>query len=691
MNKFTLLSLACLFLFSFSNISAQVAAGVTDNLILGQKNVQLPVFAPNSGDYDIRHDSLDFNGDGQYDALFTAEAAWVPDYVGGRTSIEALHPGFALMIDSGDFVRPLAAGDSINAAQTWSLSSLPWDLYYSAFVSRFWGNTGQLQQYGNWMPPNSTAYVGFRIFTVQDTLYGWFRVTASANPNFPGAGLTVNSLWAIEAPATSNQPVDFVVAGGTSDLVPGDQTLILLQDSVPFPGSADQSDTLDLNQDGIDDVSFHVTIGNMPDYSASSTLILAIHDGFTFVNGPLFDAKRFENGDTIFSNADWSLNWGSNLASQGTGINGFQSAGEWVDDNDGYLGFRLVTPASDTLLGCIHIYTYSHAASGAYLEVLGWAIQHDPSQKPYAAVAMTPQKPVYCPGDYVTFEATAVGEDQITWHFWDGLTDTSSSVTRILPDSSVTVTLEATNQNGTTTVTQILEVSPLDITTKDDTITCAQPFAVLIAETNIPAVIWWSFLSDTIQNPTLTVDAPGIYWVTAEDEYGCVASTYAEVFIDMAIPGDLNIEYDEANHLLIAHSSTPNVTFIWIAPDWISSGDTVVVPHSGTYLVMATAPNGCTSLASISVVITSAGEPLAESITILPNPASDFLQIENRLANDLNFRIFDTSGSLQSEAGAVAAGSTIHLDIVSLPAGLYLLAGCDSGGKPLFFKKFVKL
>lgn len=512
MNKFPHL-LACLLLFSFSKASAQVAAGITDNLVIGQKSIQLLVFAPNSGDYDIRHDSLDFNGDGKYDALFTAEAAWVPDYVGGFTGIQALHPGFEIILNAMN-VRALTLGDSINAAQSWSDSNTQWDLYSTPFVHRYWGFSGQLEQYGNWMSPNSTAYVGFRIITSQDTLYGWFRVTASANANFPSASLSVNGLWAIE---------------------------------------------------------------------------------------------------------------------------------------------------------------------------------HDPSQKPWVKISKTPQKPVYCPEDYVVFEANAVGAEQIIWHFWDGSTDTAATVIKVLPDSTVTAIFEASNQNGTTTITQNLEVSPLKLIAPDIVLDCAHPTGTLTAETNIPAEICWVVGNDTTCNPTPpTVDFPGSIAVIAEDEYGCIAVEQIDITLDANVP-DVFIEYDESGHLLIAHSSTPNVTFFWVTMGWPITNDSVFITQSGTYTVVVTAPNGCTSTASIDVVITSfAGEPFLEKVRVQPNPASDFLQIDNRFSSDLNFKIFDAAGSLKMTNGMAAGNSIARLDIEFLPAGLYLLTGCDSSGKPLFFKKFLK-
>jgi hypothetical protein len=497
----------------------------------------------------------------------------------------------------------------------------------------------------------------------------------------------------IEEATTSSQPVDFVISGVSSGLIPGNDTIVLNQGPIPFGGGSGKLDSLDLNQDGIHDVAFNATICNTFDCIKSSTLCIGMHEGFNFVMGPM-DAKQFDTADTVFANANWNAvptpHKVGLFAQQGIGFNGFQSAGEWLNDNDGYLGFRLVTPASDTLLGWIHIYTYSQAENGAYLEILSWAIQHDPSQKPYAEMAKMPEKAVYCHGDYVIFEAYTIGAEQIMWHFWDGSSDSAATVTKILPDSTVTVTFEATNQNGTTTVTQTLEVSPLVLTAPDITLDCAHPTGTLTAETNVPAEICWVVGADTTCNPTPpTINFPLPITVIAEDEYGCIAVEQIDITMDANVP-DVSIEYDEANQLLIAHSTTPDVTFTWISMGWPSADDTVVVSQSGTYTLVATAPNGCTSTTNITVVITSTGEPLSGDILIQPNPATVFLQIENRHSSDLHFKIFDPAGSLKLEPGTVTANSVSRLDIEFLPAGLYLLVGYDVGGKPLFFRKFVK-
>lgn len=78
----------------------QVAAGVSDGLMIGQHGIQLNTYAFNFGDYDEKFDSLDFNNDGRYDANFTAQAANIIDFTGAGTGVYALHPKFEMMVDT---------------------------------------------------------------------------------------------------------------------------------------------------------------------------------------------------------------------------------------------------------------------------------------------------------------------------------------------------------------------------------------------------------------------------------------------------------------------------------------------------------------------------------------------------------------------------------------------------------------
>lgn len=204
MNRVIIPFAACFII--LSSVHAQVAAGKSDGLIIGQDFISLNAFAFNENDFDDKYDSLDLNSDGHFDVLFNANAGRVPDYLGGGTSASAIHSKFEIMGDSLGSVQSLALEDSINANQNW-ITNDNGSLFWAGFVARFWGFFGQLQQYGEWVSVPE-AYAGFRVITAQsDTLYGWMFVKASANANAANATLKINS-WAIQEASVSTHVVE---------------------------------------------------------------------------------------------------------------------------------------------------------------------------------------------------------------------------------------------------------------------------------------------------------------------------------------------------------------------------------------------------------------------------------------------------------------------------------------------------
>lgn len=685
----TILFTLCFLIFFCSKSAAQVQAGVTDNLSVnlntpGETVNIVPLYLPGQSFGPNAEDSLDLDRDGQFDVWFYCYSCNTIDCIGGGTFAKSLHGKVEFVVDADNEIRQLNSGDAIDDAQIWK------EIDATALTTRFYG-VGGYEQFGNWFPQQE-GYAGIRIFSGPDTLYGWIRIKAFANPQ--GGSMVQVFAWAIENETTVNQSVDYIIAGQTGDLVPGNKTIALQQESIPFGSGAGQVDSLDLNWDGKHDVAFNAIVCNTFDCVQSNTLCIGMHEGFTFELGQQYP-RNLESGDTIFANANWNIQSNPNkvglFTKLGMGFNGFESAGEWLHDNYGYLAFRLATP-TDTLLGWIHLYTYSEAENGAYLEVLGWAIQPDVSHVPYTSISATPSKDVYCPGDTVVFQAIAFEADQFAWHFWDGTTDSSLTATRVLPDSTVSATFEAGNQNGTVAFTQTLPVSPLVLTAPDITLDCAHPTGTLSATTNVPADICWTIGADTICNAIPLINFPGPIFVTARDQYGCVASEQIDILLDTS-PPDVVIEYDEASQLLVAQSFTPGVTFVWSSAAWPGpvSGDSVFIAASGTYTVEAIAPNGCTSTQSITVALTDVQEPQLDAVRLQPNPAHDFLQVEHRPGEAWNYRVFDATGRVSLLSGRAPAGNPALLDLTALPGGPYWLAGYDAGGKRLFFKKFVKL
>jgi len=491
----------------------------------------------------------------------------------------------------------------------------------------------------------------------------------------------------------NNLQNSWVIAGDTTGLVPGNQLIKVLQGTIPFGTSSGVYDSLDLNSDGIFDAIFYTVVCNTFDCFLSSTYMAGLNNSFTFIKGNgAYDVNRLEEGDSIVMAANWdsagTYHIGSFISS-GVGWNGWQTSGEWWNNNLGYAGFRLITPNNDTLLGWIHVYTYSLASDGAYIEVDAWAIQPDPSQKPFAEITAAPEKTVYCPGDTVLLNAHTAGADKMEWLLWNGTTDTSALISVILPDSSVVVSLTAGNAVGDTTVSIVLEVSPLEIIVPPLVITCIQTSLVLSATTNIPAEIWWVMDNDTFPNTNPPViGGPVSVFAFAQDNYGCYAvSPPVEIVQDTDIPV-VDIVFLENEHLLIAQSGTPGVILEWYFNGQTYVGDSVFVSQSGIYSVVATGTNGCTAVSSIVIELTGTTAALPDKISIQPNPFDDYLLVDNQSQEAIKGSIVDMSGKTLIENIRIAPGSTVRVDTEVLPPGMYFFMGRQ--GSLTFFKRIVK-
>lgn len=657
------------------------------NLSLNNSNaaetVNIFTFQPPFGEFDnLASDSLDLNRDGIFDVGFGCNSCNTFDCGGGTVFVSNAGSNLSFMVDGDQNIRQLDPGDAIDAGQQWANSG---NLILISKVAGF----GGYMESGGWLAAPE-GYAGVRLISGQDTLFGWLKILATVNANFGATSLKILQ-WAIQE---SSSTAPHVEAGASTGLVPCSNTLQLnLGPPVPMGSNSIKADSLDLNGDNVFDVALVVSASNIAGEVKSSVFWKGLHSGFNSVFGP-DGVKRFQEGVTIGLNNDWDATApdGDVFISATLINNTIQYTGEWQGNSQGYAGFRLVTPAADTLLGWIYLKALALPGNYASLSILDCAIMHDPTQNPWVVTSVAPAKAYYCPGDTVVFEAFTVGADTFSWHFWDGTTEAATMATRVVPDTSVTAIFTSTNQNGTVEWPIDLAITPLTLTVESAVLSCFNVTDTLLASTNIPADIFWVTGNDTIFGPTTIIHFPSQITVFARDEYGCTASEVVEIQTDVDIPV-VNIFYDEVSHLLIAHSLTPGVTFMWttnIGGTEPVFNDSVFIGQSGAYTVMATAPNGCSAVGIISIVITTAREPFTGLVELLPNPVGDLLRINNLAASGIRLQILDAAGSRRMSDREVPAGSSISLDVTALAAGLYWATGLDQSGNRLFSKKFVK-
>jgi hypothetical protein len=171
-------------------------------------------------------------------------------------------------------------------------------------------------------------------------------------------------------------------------------------------------------------------------------------------------------------------------------------------------------------------------------------------------------------------------------------------------------TLIVTGPNGctqTTTAEAILDVDipDLNVIGSDDTISCAVPEILLTGSSSVAVDFLWTNAAgqNLGANATLTIQNAGTYTLTVTNPLnGCSNQTDVTIGQDLAPPvigvvqgGVIDCIASSIN--LNATSPTPGVTFQWFTPgnSPLPAGPTPAVSSAGTYTLVLTGYNGCTS------------------------------------------------------------------------------------------------
>jgi PKD repeat protein len=150
------------------------------------------------------------------------------------------------------------------------------------------------------------------------------------------------------------------------------------------------------------------------------------------------------------------------------------------------------------------------------------------------------------------------------------------------------------------------------------TLSCATGNVQLMGSSTTPGVSYsWTgpngFTSNE-QNPTVTM--PGTYTLTVTSGPGCTATADATVDQDADVP-DLTatgttIDCSAGPFFVMANSTTPGVTYLWTDSDGFTTTEQnpEIFSTTGTYTVVATAPNGCTATMMVEVIDDTAAPTL---------------------------------------------------------------------------------
>jgi hypothetical protein len=191
----------------------------------------------------------------------------------------------------------------------------------------------------------------------------------------------------------------------------------------------------------------------------------------------------------------------------------------------------------------------------------------------------------------------------------------------------------------------------------------------------------------------LETSAPGTYTVTntVAASGGCAAATATAAFTVTARPARpvLTAAYNGTTTTLASSAAIGNQFFLNGVAIAGATGQTYVITGApaqlGAYTVVTTSSQGCASLPSTALVVTSSVKPLAGStLRLYPNPTPDG-RFNVELAGyhkTVELSVFNALGQVVYSATVkAAAGTTPHpVDLTRLPSGVYVLRAKTEGG-----------
>lgn len=217
---------------------------------------------------------------------------------------------------------------------------------------------------------------------------------------------------------------------------------------------------------------------------------------------------------------------------------------------------------------------------------------------------------VFADGGFITCTDASIALDGqsltvgVTYS-WEGPGGFNSTLQNPDVSEAGAYTLTVTALNGCTesaTATVLLDGDLPDISVDGGTLDCNILNLQLSGNSNTADVVYsWegpnSFTSD-VPNPDVNV--PGSYTLTVTAPNACSSSATALVIEDIVTPDiETNGGTITCNDLMIslsANSMTSNVAYAWTGPNTFSSDEqNPLVGDAGTYTLLLTAPNGCTS------------------------------------------------------------------------------------------------
>ena len=306
------------------------------------------------------------------------------------------------------------------------------------------------------------------------------------------------------------------------------------------------------------------------------------------------------------------------------------------------------------------------------------------------------------------FANTSVNGDSYIWNFGDG----SDPSTQANPShtyaqaGSYTVTLNATNECGTVTITQTVVVQgapPVPAISANNVSGCL-PFSAQFTDLSAgdPTSWIWTFQDGTPptsnnQNPLVNYTAAGTYDVTltVTNIFGTATQIFPG-YITVQTAPTAGFTYSAIQNTVTFTSTAQNATsYSWNFGDGGVSSEqnpTHTYGAPGTFTVSLTTSNNCgTTIIQQTIVITSGTGEVAwiEGLRLFPNPNTGAFTLEmNGLPQEsIAFTLFNALGQqIKRETADFSTGILLRtFDYGALAAGVYTLR-LEAEGKTVFLK-----
>jgi PKD repeat protein len=316
-------------------------------------------------------------------------------------------------------------------------------------------------------------------------------------------------------------------------------------------------------------------------------------------------------------------------------------------------------------------------------------------------------------GYTVNFTNLSQNATTYVWNFGDGSNSGQQDPNHTYAmNGTYTVTLTATNNCGTVTTTQTVNIAiaPVAAFAAGPATSGCIPMTVQFTDQsqNNPTAWNWFFEGGTpatsnLQNPVVTYNTPGVYGVQLEvsNAGGANTTTSNSLITVEGLPTAGFTFLSAGGEVKFTNTSTNGTSFTWNFGDGSPVSNEQNPQHSytatGSYTVELTVLNNCgatTIQQTVSVEVTGTTLPnWLETFRVYPNPNNGVFMVEmqGQASSSVEFTLFNTIGQQvhHSEYDFRSGSLQKQIRLTDLPAAMYTLR-VRQGDKVTFVKLAVQ-